>query len=123
MVMVDMEMFESAVRSREDLGAAFEYDGETSYFYLMEDPHGDAPSERGSRIIGHIFILNGTPDFRQEDVAVEWDRAERMVGLFIKGQLWAVFDDTGAKYGGRYRTNGEPDISEEIAEAFKPLTN
>lgn len=121
--MADQEMYESSMRSREDLGAFFEYDGETSYFYLMEDPHALEPRESGSRIIGHIFILNGVPDFRQEDVAVEWDRDERMVGLFIKGQLWAVFDDTGAKYGGRYRPNGEPDISEEIAEAFKPLTN
>ena len=121
--MADFEIYESAVRSREDLGAFFEHDGDTGYFYLMEDPHRVSENEDESRIIAHIWILNGKPDFGQDDVAVEWDRTERRVGVFIKGQLWAAFDQFGGRYGGRYRPDEEPAISDDIVEEFKPLTN
>jgi hypothetical protein len=43
------------------------------------------------------------------------------VGLFIRLQLWAVFDaETREPYGGDYRPNAQPTIPLEIIDAFQP---
>jgi hypothetical protein len=108
------DIFESSVRSSGDVGAFFEYDGETGYFYLHDQPHGP-----DHKVINALRILNTRADFQQEDVRVDWDPIERYVGLFIRGQLWAAFDtSTGAKYGGDYCSKAISCVPSEIAHAF-----
>ncbi len=109
------EMFDSLARSKGDLAGIFEYDGEAGYFYLYEC-RGNA----GKKVVGAIRIVSGTADFKQTELAVRWDGVERRVGLFICGQLCAVFDtDSGAKYGGNYRKGVQANIPSEMLTAFE----
>ena len=113
--MIDDEIFDSLVRSTGDRAGIFEYENGTGYFYL----YGTEERE-GRKVLAAIQILAGPPDFTQQDIAVRWDPSEKVVGLFINDQLWAVFDlQSGAKYGGNYRSGGQPEIPIEVAEAFE----
>lgn len=112
--MAENEMFNSAVRLSGDLAGVFEYDGETGYFYLYK-----IKRNQGQKVISAIKVLVGTPDFSEGDIAICWNTTESKVGLFIRKQLWAVFDsETGAKYGGNYRINGRAEVPSEIADVF-----
>ena len=112
--MTNEEMFDSAVRSAGDKAGVFEYDGETGYFYLY-----DTRNEETRKVVDAIPVMNREPDCAETDLAVRWDSAERMVGLFIRGALWAVFDDkTGTKYGGHYHAHSRPEVPDEIIKAF-----
>jgi hypothetical protein len=115
--MVAEEIFDSCVRSAGDLAGVFEYDGETGYFYLYAtETTGDA------RVLDAIHILSGEPDFAASDVAVVWDRSETRAGLFIRGQLWAVFDRAAlTKYGGDYRNEMQPSVPADVLVAFNPV--
>jgi hypothetical protein len=98
------EIFDSAVRSAGDLAGVFEYDGETSYFYLYETEGAE-----GQRVIDSIHVQSGSPDFGPEDIVVRWNTTEDKVGLFIRDLLWAVFDGDGRrKYGGNYKPGAAP---------------
>jgi hypothetical protein len=110
------EIFESASRPSGDLAGVFEHDGETGYFYLYE-----TKADEGQKIVAAIQVVIGCPDFKQEDVTVQWDVSERMVGLFIRERLWAAFDaELRVKYGGSYRANSQPSIPTEIVRLFEP---
>ena len=100
------EIFESAVRSACDLAGVFEYDGETSYFYLY------AIAEIADhRVLDSIHVFSGEPDFIQADISIRWDSMEQKVGLFVKGLLWAVFDcRVSSKFGGGYSVGGKPTL-------------
>ena len=112
--MNEQEIFESTVRSDGDIGACFEHDGETGYFYLYNDPQGP-----NHKITDAIRVLNKPADFQQKDVQLGWDAGERYVGLFIRNQLWAAFDTrTGAKYGGDYQPNAVSTVPAEVADAL-----
>jgi hypothetical protein len=109
------DTFESAVRSGGDLAGVFEYDGDTGYFYLYSTPHSAA----GQKVLGSIYIISGTPDFSEEDLHIRWDRNERRVGLFIRGELWAVFDsEDRSKLGGNYRPGILSQITPDTASYF-----
>jgi hypothetical protein len=111
------EMFQSALQTGGNLAGVFEYDGDTGYFYLFE-----AKGDEEQKVVAAIPIVIGPPDFREEDVTILWDVAERMVGLFIRQQLWAVYDGmTKEKYGGNYRNNSTPLIPPDVAKAFEPI--
>lgn len=108
------EMFESALRTKRDLAGVFEHDGETGYFYLYE-----TKAAEGQKVVGAIHVLTGNTDFQEKDILVQWDALEGLVGLFIRGQLWAAFDGkTHAKYGGNYCANTQPSIPTEVIHAF-----
>jgi hypothetical protein len=108
------EMFDSVAQPRGNLAGVFEHDGDTGYFYLYR-----TEGEEGRKVVAAIWILNGTPDFAEKDVAIRWDATESKVGLFVRQQLWAVFDiSTGAKYGGKYCAGTQPDIPREIVSFF-----
>ena len=107
------DIFERSVRSAGDLAGVFEYDGETAYYYLYDQTRCD-----GRMVVDAIHVTSRTPDFEQEDILVEWDPTETKVGLFIKGQLWAAFDESGHKFGGGYRSDDCSDIPSEITAAF-----
>jgi len=108
------EIFESAVRSTGDLAGVFEFDGETSYFYLYRT------GGQGNQVLDSIHISSELPDFATSDVAVRWTRNHLRVGLFIRGELWAVFDtDRKTKFGGNYRARTRPALSSAAREGFE----
>jgi hypothetical protein len=112
--MAKNEMFDSAIRSAGDKAGVFEYDGNVGYFYLYE-----VKNKEGQKVVSAIRVLTRTPDFGEEDIAIRWNATESEVGLFIREQLWAVFDSrTGAKYGGDYCTNAKPLIPLEVIATF-----
>ena len=92
------EIFESATRSKEDLAGVFEYTDGTGYFYLYE-MNGDT----SRKIVDFIHILSRPFDIFDRHVSVRWDATEDRVGLFIGGDLWAVFNIVQkTKHGGNY---------------------
>jgi hypothetical protein len=112
--MENSEIFDSCVRSADDLAGVFEYDGETGYFYLYETGGGT-----GQKIRDSIRIVAGELDFGDADVSIRWDHDEQKVGLFINNRLWAVFDSRSrAKYGGDYRPGVMPLLPPEASTGF-----
>ena len=104
----------SAVRPAGGIAGVFEFDGATGYFYLYKDSEPD-----GQKIKGAIHIITGAPDFGADDIGIRWTTDQETVGLFIRSQLWAVFDcKTGAKYGGNYRASRLPQIPSDISQSF-----
>lgn len=109
------EMFDSVLRSTGDFAGVFEFDGDVGYFYL----YGTTQPER-YKILGAIRIFSGVPDFKEDEVAICWDRTETKVGLRIKGSLWAAFDaDAKIGYGGNYRVGGKAEIPPTIDVLFQ----
>jgi len=109
------EMWDGAARSTDDFAGVFEFDEDVGYFYLY-----DVARKSGEKITSAIHIVSGRPDFAQKDVSIRWTPDEIEVGLFIRGQLWAVFDcETGNKYGGNYRDGTSPMIPSEISQRFE----
>jgi len=108
-------MFDSSIRPEGNQAGVFEYDGDTAYFYLYS-----MKGEEGQKVVAAIHVLSGTPDFEEKDVAIRWDAKGKIVGLFIRGQLWAAFDGgTCMNYGGDYCSDLSPQIPLEITQAFK----
>jgi len=113
------EIFESAARSAGDMTGVFEFDGDTSYFYLYE-----LNSVRGNKILGAIQITSSPPKFAESDIAIEWCMDEEMVGFSVKGIIWAAFDCQNIeKFGGSYFEYGKPDIPAAVKEKFNRLQN
>lgn len=108
------DIFESTVRTAGDLAGVFEFEGEASYFYLMQTGNAD-----GQKIVGAIRVCTGRPDFLGSDILIKWDEDENKVGLMIRGELWAAFDCHGAKFGGDYHPDGTAKISSDIADYFQ----
>lgn len=106
------EMFVSAVRTSDDLVGVFEHDGETGYFYLYNQ---SKPASQ--RILSAIHVLSGHPEFSESDVEVRWTKDDEIVGLLIRGRLWAAFSER-EKYGGNYRSEGRADIPESVVASF-----
>jgi hypothetical protein len=102
-------------RSAGDLEGVFEFDGETGYFYLY-----NVSGEQDQKIISAIQLISGAPDFNEDDITIRWSADERMVGLFVRSQLWAAFDSkTRTKHGGNYQTSTQPTIPSEIGDTFE----
>jgi hypothetical protein len=107
------EIFESAVRSNEDLAGVFEYDGEVAFFYLY-----DANATAKHKIMGAIRVATGDLNMAAEDVLVRWDSTEEHVGLWLKGDLRAAFAaTTRTKFGGEDASS----IPEYVINLFDPL--
>lgn len=98
---MSIELFDSCVRPKGDLAGVFEYDGETGYFYLCR-----VKGAAVETILDSLHILSGQPNFGEVDVLIRWDRQEEKVGLFIRRELWAVFDPTNRKSYGRTAAAG-----------------
>ena len=110
----DEEVFESSVRSTGDLAGVFEHDGDTGYFYLYE-----TCAPKGRRIIGALHVLSGPCAFRAADVQIRWAEDGSVVGLFIQGRVWAVFDTTsGAEYAGNFAAGIGPTLPDRVAAAL-----
>ena len=111
---MESEVFESSVRSRGDLAGVFEYDGEEGYFFLF-----DLTKDKGKQGSGVISLNSATPDFKVSDVSIKWNQSEEIVGLYIRGSLWAAFDEQGRKFGGDYGTQKTLGIPAKVIEQFK----
>ena len=110
--MATEEIFESTARESGDLAGVFEYDGETAYFYLYR---ADGPA----KILAAIHVLSGDASFGAKDVVVSWNRQMDKVGLFISGELWAVFEaDKAIPHGGNYLRGARPGLPAEAASWF-----
>jgi hypothetical protein len=108
------EIFESEARAAGDLAGVFDYDGEVAYFYLYE-----LLGDEGQKVRAAQQILSGEPDFAASDLTVRWNSAEELVGLFIRGELWAAFHaDSRASFGGNYRPGADSSVPGEIATLF-----
>jgi len=57
------EIFKSATRSAGDFSGVFEFDGDTSYFYLYR-----LHAER--RIVDAIHVCSGAPDFEESEIEI-----------------------------------------------------
>ena len=111
--MSENEIFESAIRPRGDLAGVFEYDGETSYFYLYRT------GDRADEVVDSVHVASARPDFTSSDIDVRWTPNGEKVGLFIKGALWAVFDaERGTKHGGNYMTGRRPALEPGASDGF-----
>lgn len=92
------EMFESSVRSKGDLSGVFEFDGDSSYFYLYR-----VDGDEGNKVVDAIRIGVGNPAFAETAVAIRWSLDESLVALVVGDDLTALFDCvTGKQYGGLY---------------------
>lgn len=108
------DIFESVSRTAGDLAGVFEYDGETAYFYLF-----DIEADENTKVVGAIRMFVGAQDFSEADILIKWDIEEQKVGLFIRGKLWTVFEcDTRKQFGGDYKPNETPNISQDVAKSF-----
>ncbi|MBK9258858.1 MAG: DUF2251 domain-containing protein [Polyangiaceae bacterium] len=86
--------------------AYFEYDGQTGYFYLYEVGGNEC-----KKVVGAIRIVAESADFEEADVCVRWNASEDAVGLYIRGDLWALFDTIRhQKHGGDYRPGDRPSL-------------
>ncbi len=91
---MENEIFESSVRSYGDLAGVFEFDGAEGYFFLF-----DLTKDKGKQCSGVISVNSADANFGTSDIAIKWNRSEDTVGLYIRGRLWAAFDQNGRKFG------------------------
>lgn len=92
---MDNEIFISSTRSSSDFSGVFEYDGETSYFYLYSvgDPDGE-------KIVGAIGLPSGITKDSEVDLSIRWNKPETKVGVFLRNNLLALFNlDQRSKVG------------------------
>jgi hypothetical protein len=106
----DSEQFISETRSGGDLAGVFERDSDTAYFYLYDI--------RAPKVLDQIHIASGEGlDDLPSTLTVRWNGDNSIVGLFIAGVLWAVFDvGRSAKAGGGFAPDATPHIP--IAMSF-----
>lgn len=112
--MSDHHIFIERLSSAGDLAGVFEYDDDTGYFYLY-----DMRKPLGEKILDSIWILNYNTDLRASEIAVRWNADESHVGLFVRGELWAVFDLVARKkFGGQYQKGVRPQIPRRLGKLF-----
>lgn len=112
-------IFESATRSAGDLAGVFEHDDDTGYFYLYRMGRTDEEQE----IVGAIHVVSDRrPAYTAKDIEIRWNGKEDIVGLFIKGQLWAAFDGaTNRKFGGNFTPNQPPNLPDSVLKSFAAM--
>ena len=110
------EIFQSSVRSAGDLAGVFEFDGDTSYFYLYR-----VDASEGNKVLDAIKVSVGEPDYAESEIEIRWSADENLVSLQIAGQTWAVFDCEGAqKFGGDYRAGIAPNLPPAVLARLLP---
>lgn len=115
-IAVQDNIFVSKVSPNGKLCGVFEFDGETSYFYLYRIPIHKSEG----KVLDFIHITSQTPKFSDKDVEVRWNNSGDSVGLYIFRHLWAVFCVSGQKYGGDYTAGGKAQIPDDISLSFAP---
>lgn len=109
-------MLEAASPSRA-LGASFEDDGTTAYFYALDLK---APERVQAAI--HVYDVSSASEGRVQAIEIRWSGDGSRVGLFINGAVNAAFDfDRYLAYSrtqfglsGRWTRGGWPDDVAEL---------
>lgn len=82
------------------LGAVFEDDGETGYFYALDFAAGDNPIQEAMSIYDVAQVVDRQ---KPSSLVIRWSKDGRRVGLWINGHPHAVFDFVAKR--GYSRTN------------------
>ena len=90
----------------------FEYDGEVAYFYLLDLLRPD-----GKKIIGAIHVVTGIVNISDDRICVKWNHQQTAVGLFIDGEVWAVFDGE-SRFGGEYAEGRVSNVPMGLKKTF-----
>lgn len=106
------EIFDSEVCSSGEFAGVFEYDGETSFFYLYK-----MGKSGNAQVLDAIRVCAGTPDFSTADIKISWDTSEKIVGLLIRGEVWAAFElNPRQKFDGAYSAHGVSKVPEGVVQ-------
>jgi hypothetical protein len=108
------DVFKQLTRSTGDLAGIFEFEDDVGYFYLYS-----VEGKEGQKVLDQIFICDADSNLSEEDFSVRWSLDEQVVGLFIRGVLWACFDTSAKrKFGCSYSPGGQPNVPAEFSVAF-----
>lgn len=108
------ELLVSLARSDGRRAGVFEHDGAAGHFYLY-----DPAARAGAGVLDSLHVVSGACELEEADVEVRWDATESIVGLLIRGHVWAVFDcRTGAKLGGDFVAGASPNLPAGILAAL-----
>ena len=108
------DLFISETSPSTNLAGVFEYDGSVGYFYLFR-----IADDATSKILDAIRVVNGTPDFDENEVSIRWSSDGARVALFIREIPWALFDSSQRKkFGADYVTGGASPIAAEHFSDF-----
>jgi hypothetical protein len=106
-------MFKGMISPSGKHAGVYEHDGEAGYFYICEMSGEDV-----TEITGALQLHTGRPDHSADDVEIRWDRTQDAVGLFVRDELWAIFNvRTGER---RTRQNDGSTLSDIGAAVFGP---
>jgi hypothetical protein len=94
-----IDVYESAVHQAGRYGAAFERDGETAFFYLL-----DLAAAEDMQIIEAFNAHTVTAMPPDVPIAVRWAVSGEAVGLYVAGELVALFDLRNDERKGRWAT-------------------
>ena len=81
------DIFITSTRTKGDYSGVFEYDGETSYFYLYSLGNPD-----GEKIVGAIGLPYEITRNSEPDLSVRWNKQETKVGVFLRDNLLGLFN-------------------------------
>lgn len=84
---MENDIFITSTRTKGDYSGVFEYDGETSYFYLYSLGNPD-----GKKIIGAIGLPYEITMDSEPDLSVRWNKQETKVGVFLRDNLLGLFN-------------------------------
>ncbi|RWE30939.1 MAG: DUF2251 domain-containing protein [Mesorhizobium sp.] len=100
-----IDVYESAVDASGRYAAAFERDDETAYFYLL-----DLARDEGKQIVEAFSTYTVTTMPADAPVLLQWDSGGDAVGLFIAGDLIAVFELGSYGKKGRWATDDDKSL-------------
>ena len=100
------DIFITSTRTNGDYSGVFEYDGETSYFYLYSLGNPD-----GEKIVGAIGLPYEITMDSMPDLSVRWNKQETKVGVFLRDNLLGLFNlDLHPEIRGNFRGVTLPNI-------------
>jgi hypothetical protein len=107
------DVYEGLVRPQGRFAAVFERDDDTAYFYLS-----DLDQAGGHRIVGAVAaseIVAMAPDVA---VRIAWSSDGSITGLFVEGDLIAVFEPDQEQGTGKWvGRSASPDDRQRFADA------
>lgn len=108
-----VEIFKSATHSNGKFAGVFEFDGEAGYLYLC-----NTSKEKGQQIFAHVRVFSTPGEISESSIIVKWNKLQDVVGVYVRGILWAALGIYGGKYGGDYMYESIPNIPAEIDDSF-----
>lgn len=97
-----IDVYESAVDAAGRYAAAFERNDETAYFYLL-----DLTRDEGRQIVEGFSTYTVTTMIADAPVSIQWNGGGEVAGLFVAGELVAVFALRSHGKKGRWATDDD----------------